>query len=185
MERKRNMPLVETLDRIENASAKLKKEQACYVRKKDGQCLFCAQGKKSSVTPSDKQIKTIKKEGKGLIVTHNHPKPYDSSITKEDMQVVINNDNAGVRAITKKWTYVAQRPAKGWGISWYEFGNVYDKHYKAIKRKFDKDFNDDKITEAYYVDTLTHAVMEKVAKELKFNYFRFSNTNNNYTKSKK
>lgn len=174
MEKKRNMPLVETLDKIENASVKLKKEQACYVTK-EGKCLFCAQGKKSSVTPNDKQIDTIKKQGKNLIVTHNHPKPYDSSITKEDMQVVINNDNAGVRAITTKWTYVAQRPDKGWGIPWYDFGKIYDKHYKNTKRKFDQDFEEDRITEKFYIDNLTHEVMNRVSKELGFRYYRFAN----------
>lgn len=174
MQKKRNINLVETLDKIETNSAKLKKEQACYVTTK-GKCLFCAEGKKNSVTPSNKQIETIKKQGKNLIVTHNHPKPYDSSITKEDMQVVINNDNAGVRAITKKWTYVAQRPEKGWGIEWYEFGKIYDKYFRSIKRKFDDDYDDDIISAKYYEDNLTHKVMEKVAKELGFKYFRFKN----------
>ena len=63
MQKKRNINLVETLDKIETNSAKLKKEQACYVTTK-GKCLFCAEGEKNSVTPSNKQIETIKKQGK-------------------------------------------------------------------------------------------------------------------------
>lgn len=170
----KNQPLVETLDKIEKNSAKLKKEQACYVNLK-GECLFCANGNKNSVTPDEKQLKILKSKGKDLIVTHNHPKPYDSSITKEDMQVVINNNNQGVRAITKKWTYVAQRPARGWGISWYDFAPIYDKHFKTVKAKFDRDYQNDKITAKYYEENLTHVVMEKVSKELGFKYFRFEN----------
>lgn len=179
----RNQKLVDVLDDIETKSAKRTKEQACYVTT-DGDCLFCVDGKKSSVTPSDKQIQTIKGKGKKLIVTHNHPYPYDSSITKEDLQVTINNDSAGIRAITKKWTYVAMRPEKGWGISWIEAGNIYDKHFKETKKQFDRDYQNDKMSARFYEDNLTHRVMEKVAKELGINYFRFENDEKQRNKSK-
>lgn len=174
MKKHKNQPLVETLDKIEKTSASKPKEQACYVTLK-GKCLFCVGGQKNQVTPNDTQVKTIKKLNKDLIVTHNHPYPYNSSITGEDLQVVIGNNSAGVRAITKKYTYVAMRPKNGWGVSWSKAKQTYDSVYKTLKHQWNTDYQNRKITKSFYENNFTHEVMNEVSKKLKFVYFRFKN----------
>lgn len=172
-----NKKLVETLDKIEKEFTHMKTEKACYVTKK-GECLFCTtNGKRNSVTPTDKEIARIKKEGRNLITTHSHPRPYTSSLTKEDMTVAINNNSRGIRAVTPDYTYVAIAPKnkKDWGISWQEFEKVYDKHDKETTKEWDYKYQHDKMSKGYYELNLTHEIMNRVSKELKFIYFRFKN----------
>ena len=167
-------PLVETLDKIEKKSAKSKREVASYVTH-DGKIIFSVIGKKAEVTPSKNQQKKLKEMGKQIIITHNHPYPYNSSLTNEDLKVAIYNDSDGVRAITNKYTYVALRPRKGWGISYSEFDKIYKNFEKLITTNMEKAYKKGTLTSSEYKDLFTHKIMEKCCKKLGIKYFRFKN----------
>ncbi|MCK9577004.1 MAG: hypothetical protein M0R51_13965 [Clostridia bacterium] len=167
-------PLVETLDKIEKKSAKLNHETAHYITH-DGKVIFSVTGKKAEVTPSKKQQTKLKQLGNKVIITHNHPYPYNSSLTSEDMKVAIYNDSDGVRAITNKYTYVAYRPKKGWGISYSEFDKIYNDCEKIITRNMDNAYKKGTLTSREYKDLFTHEIMDKCCKKLNIRYFRFKN----------
>ena len=167
-------PLVETLDKIERKSAKQKRETAHYVTH-DGKVLFSVNGKKSEVTPTKTQQTKLKQLGNKVIITHNHPYPYNSSLTNEDMKVAIYNDSDGVRAVTTKYTYVAYRPKKGWGVSYADFDKIYKDCEKSVTRSMDTAYKKGTLTSRAYNDLFTHKIMEKCCKKLKIRYFRFKN----------
>lgn len=167
-------PLVESLDAIEKRSAKEKKETAHYLTH-DGKIISKVKGTKSGVTMNSAQMKKLKLMGKKIIITHNHPYPYDSSLTKNDMRLAIYNDSDGVRAVTKKYTYVAYRPKNGWRINCDTFDILFDDAEKYVTKVMQKAYDNGKITNKQYKDLFTHKIMERCCKKAGIKYFRFEN----------
>lgn len=164
--------LVKVLDALEKKSEKNKTEVAHYLTH-DGKILFSVNGEKSKVAPNKSQIKRLKELGNRVIITHNHPAPNDSPLTKEDMKVAIYNDSDGIRAVTEKYTYVALRPRqKGWGCTYQQFDTLYDKTLASVTTGLNKTI---KTRGRVYHEKMWHETMEKVCKKLGIKYFRFLN----------
>ena len=167
----KNKKLVEILDKIEKESLKSKVEVAHYLDH-NGKVLLRVTGKKQEVTPNLSELQKIKRYGNKIFVTHNHPKPNDSPLTKSDLSVAIYNDLDGVRAMTEQYTYVALRPYSGWGCTWQEFEHVYDNCLKQVRAVLNKKYT---TRGRRYYGNLWHNTMDKCCKKLGIEYFKFKN----------
>lgn len=81
-------------------------------------------GKKTSVLTHDtEQIRESRRNG-FEIITHNHPdaKGADISFSSPDLVNTIDFNSVEIRAVSKNYNFVMQRPEKGWNEDWFEYG---------------------------------------------------------------
>lgn len=163
---------LKVLSDIERKSMKSSKEIAYYIYD-DGNILFSTNGSKKDVRPNKSQLKKLKEVGDDIMITHNHPKPYDSPLTKEDLKFAIYNNTNGVRAVTKDYTYVALQPTEhSWRCSYQQFNDLYDKTLEDVKKSLNKKY---KTHNRVYYEKLWHETMARVCKKLGIKYYKISN----------
>ncbi len=167
-----NSNFSKVLSDIEKKSAKSSNEIAHYIYD-NGNILFSTNGSKKAVKPNKFQLKKLKEVGDDIMITHNHPKPYDSPLTKEDLRFAIYNNTNGVRAVTKDYTYIALQPTEhSWRCSYQQFDDLYDKTLESVKKALNKKY---KTRNRVYYEKLWDETMRQVCKKLGITYYKISN----------